>query len=327
MLYAERNAADIDLTRRHLSRVAPHIELTVVGDAGAALACLPEGKDVESDFDVVLLDYRLPGLDALDVVKILRTTRGLDIPIVMVTGQGTETVAAQAIHLGVDDYIVKHASYVHELPATIEKVHRQSQLAREQSNLRATTERLSQVLATSPVVLYTLCLGAQHAACTWVSRNVESLIGYPPEVALEAGWWQAHLHPDDRDHAMAAMATLQQAESLAHEYRFIDGKGVFAGFTTNCGVWPPTRTGPSNSSVRGMTSPRPSFAEQLRETRVAVLDGVMSTRPSMRFCMMSPSGSNGSGPICGFRSCCSILAADDCTLRRRQAFPPSSTRR
>ena len=45
------------------------------------------------------------------------------------------------------------------------EVHRQSQLAREQSNLRATTERLSQVLATSPVVLYTLCLGAQHAAC------------------------------------------------------------------------------------------------------------------------------------------------------------------
>ena len=279
VLYAERNAADIDLTRRHLSRVAPHIELTVVGDAGAALACLPEDKAVESDFDVVLLDYRLPGLDALDVVKILRTTRGLDIPIVMVTGQGTETVAAQAIHLGVDDYIVKHASYVYELPATIEKVHRQSQLAREQSNLRATTERLSQVLATSPVVLYTLCLGAQHAACTWVSRNVESLIGYPPEVALEAGWWQAHLHPDDRDHAMAAMATLQQAESLAHEYRFIDGKGRVRWIHDQLRrvASDEDRSEQFIGAWHDVTAAK--LAEQLRETRVAVLDGVMSTRP------------------------------------------------
>ena len=215
----------------------------------------------------------------------------------------------------------------YELPATIEKVHRQSQLAREQSNLRATTERLSQVLATSPVVLYTLCLGAQHAACTWVSRNVESLIGYPPEVALEAGWWQAHLHPDDRDHAMAAMATLQQAESLAHEYRFIDGKGRVRWIHDQLRrvASDEDRSEQFIGAWHDVTAAK--LAEQLRETRVAVLDGVMSTRPSMRFCMMSPSGSNGSGPICGFRSCCSILAADDCTLRRRQAFPPSSTRR
>ena len=86
---------------------------------------------------------------------------------------------------------------------------------------------------------------------------------------------------------MAAMATLQQAESLAHEYRFIDGKGRVRWIHDQCGVWPPTRTGPSNSSVRGDVTAA-KLAEQLRETRVAVLDGVMSTRPSMRFCMMSP---------------------------------------
>ena len=52
----------------------------------------------------------------------LRTGRGLDIPIVIVTGQGSETVSAQAIHLGVDDYVVKHADYLHELPATLENM-------------------------------------------------------------------------------------------------------------------------------------------------------------------------------------------------------------
>ena len=109
-----------------------------------------------ADFDVVVLDYRLPGLDALEVVKVLRTERGLDIPIVIVTGQGSETVSAQAIHLGVDDYIVKHADYLHELPATLENVRHQVELTRERYHLRETSERLEHALAISPVVLYTL---------------------------------------------------------------------------------------------------------------------------------------------------------------------------
>jgi signal transduction histidine kinase len=135
VLYAEHAAADIDLTRRHLARYAPHMRLRAVNSALEALNLLPVGPDHAADFDVVLFDYRLPGLDALEATKVLRQDRGLDIPIVLVTGQGNEEVASQALHLGVDSFITKHEGYLHELAPTLEKVQSQRELERYQRQL------------------------------------------------------------------------------------------------------------------------------------------------------------------------------------------------
>jgi hypothetical protein len=52
-------------------------------------AC-PGTRAVPAEFDLVLLDYALPGLDALEALKVLRGERGLDIPLVIVSGQGSE---------------------------------------------------------------------------------------------------------------------------------------------------------------------------------------------------------------------------------------------
>jgi DNA-binding response OmpR family regulator len=180
VLYAEHNAADVDLTLRHLARHAPHIRMTVVPDATRALAELPNDKQTAAAYDVVLLDYRLPGIDALEAVKTLRLERGLDLPIVIVSGQGSEEVAAQAIHLGVDDYLSKHPGYLHELPATLEKVRHQTELLRERGNLRETTRRLDYVLAASPVILYTLRLAGATVTPTGSAATSPGCSALPP---------------------------------------------------------------------------------------------------------------------------------------------------
>lgn len=279
VLYAEHHAADIDLTQRYLARYAPHVQLAVVGDASQVLARLPVDDTAPSDFDVVLLDYRLPGLDALDVVKVLRAERGLDIPIVIVTGQGSESVSAQAIHLGVDDYLVKHTGYLHELPATLEKVLNQVRLTRERIQLRETTECLEHVLATSPVVLYTMQLDQGETTPNWVSSNIQRLLGYSETQALQVGWWSEHLHPDDREAALAHLSTLSDTDRVSHDYRFYDGQGQlrwihdelrFARLNEG-------RRGEAIGAWHDITESR--LGEQIRETRIAVLDGLASNRP------------------------------------------------
>ncbi len=78
-------------------------------------------------YDLVLLDYLLSnenGLDALDRFA----TRGIPVPVVMITGQGDERVAAQAIQRGAVDYIVKTPDYLLTLPAVIRKSVRAYQL-------------------------------------------------------------------------------------------------------------------------------------------------------------------------------------------------------
>ncbi len=225
VLYAEHHQADIDLTRRHLIRYAPHIRLAVVPDASTVLERLPSAPDEACSYDLVLLDYRLPGMDALELVKVLRADRGLQIPIVMVSGQGGEEIAARALHLGADDYLTKHATYLRELPSTLERAYRQAELVREQRSLAEATDRLKLMMSASPVVLYSRGLGAPTPSIDWVSGNTPRLLGFSEAQVKLPGWWPERLHADDRERVLGEVEQLGAVGSLSLEYRFVDGWG------------------------------------------------------------------------------------------------------
>lgn len=132
VLYAEHNAEDADLTRRHFVRHAHHIELDVVAGAVSVLRRL-EATGV-GGYQLLLLDYRLAGMDALELVKTLRQN-GVSLPIVLVTGHGSEAVAAAALRLGVSDYLIKDAAYLDKLPAVLERAYIHAELGRERARL------------------------------------------------------------------------------------------------------------------------------------------------------------------------------------------------
>lgn len=118
VLLVEASPDDIDLTRRHFERCAPHIGLVVQSDGPAALSWLAEpGHHV----DVALLDLRLPGMSGLELLELLQAH--YTFPCVLITGRGDEAVAAQAMSLGATDYIIKEHGYVAALPRVIEYAH------------------------------------------------------------------------------------------------------------------------------------------------------------------------------------------------------------
>lgn len=57
------------------------------------------------DFDVVLLDMRLPDMDGLDVCRAVRTRSS--VPIIIVSARGEEVDKVLGLELGADDYLVK----------------------------------------------------------------------------------------------------------------------------------------------------------------------------------------------------------------------------
>lgn len=59
-------------------------------------------------FDAILLDYLLPDLDGLEFFNQLKV-KFLDIPVLMLTGTGNESVAIEALKSGVRDYLIKGA--------------------------------------------------------------------------------------------------------------------------------------------------------------------------------------------------------------------------
>jgi two-component system response regulator HydG len=60
----------------------------------------------DSSFDLILLDLRMPGLDGIGIVEVLRTW-GDDTPILMISGFGTVETAVNALHNGADDFLTK----------------------------------------------------------------------------------------------------------------------------------------------------------------------------------------------------------------------------
>jgi CheY-like chemotaxis protein len=81
-----------------------------------------EKKLNESRYDLVLLDYKLPfGMDGLRFLEKTEESRA-DTPLIMITGEGNEEVAAKAFRLGITDYLVKRKNLLSTLQTKIEEI-------------------------------------------------------------------------------------------------------------------------------------------------------------------------------------------------------------
>lgn len=57
------------------------------------------------EVDLILLDLMLPGIDGLELCRLIR--KGRDIPIIMLTARGEDVDKIVGLELGADDYITK----------------------------------------------------------------------------------------------------------------------------------------------------------------------------------------------------------------------------
>lgn len=136
VLYVEHIQADIDLTFLYLGKFAPQIKIHTCQKGDLALNLLPKNNSLESKYDLLLLDFKLPGLNALEIIKIVRQERKLFIPIVVVTGQGNESIAIEALKIGADDYVVKSDNYLLKLPSILISSYKKRELERQQYLLK-----------------------------------------------------------------------------------------------------------------------------------------------------------------------------------------------
>jgi signal transduction histidine kinase len=103
ILIIDDSADDRDLYRRCLTKGSGEVTYAIQeaedGEQGIQMA-------QELQPDCILLDYSLPGRDGIEVLKRIRTKDAF-VPIVILTGQGNETIAVAAMKEGAQDYITK----------------------------------------------------------------------------------------------------------------------------------------------------------------------------------------------------------------------------
>ena len=74
------------------------------------------------EYDVIVLDLRLPGMNGVEVLRTLRD-RGIDTPVLVLTAQDAVDSKVQALRTGADDYVTKPFSF-EELLARVEALGR-----------------------------------------------------------------------------------------------------------------------------------------------------------------------------------------------------------
>lgn len=117
------------------------------------------GKEATKDkeYDCIFLDYNLPGGTGLELLKEIRKS-GNESPIIIVTSQGDEKIAVEAMKNGANDYIPKNflsgegiAQSVRYMVSIKENKSRHREL---ELQLSAAQNQLKAVVANSPIILF-----------------------------------------------------------------------------------------------------------------------------------------------------------------------------
>lgn len=160
ILHIEDDVIDQVGLARAFKKVCPDYECKAVASLAAARSLL-----AHEHFDVIIADYFLEDGCALDLGDDIG-----DLPLIMVTGFGNESIAMNALRQGAVDYIIKdtNRTYLNALPNAVDTAIQRQRTTQQHKLLSQTVENASDVM---------LITDADYNI-VFVNRAFEQLYGY-----------------------------------------------------------------------------------------------------------------------------------------------------
>jgi PAS domain S-box-containing protein len=202
VLIVEDSPNDTELMLRELRRGGYDVEWQRVETPEAFAASLTP------ELDLILCDYVMPRFDAPRALSLLHE-RGLDIPLLIVSGTIGEDLAVAAMRSGATDYLLKDRLARLAPAARLALEKRQLRLAnaeaaeslqKSEARFRALIENSSDAVSTADAA----------ARITYTSPAVTRVLGFAP-AELEGRSAFELFHPEDSDRAQATLTRLLAA--------------------------------------------------------------------------------------------------------------------
>lgn len=189
ILLLEDTPADAQLVERQLRRAGLTFVCRVADSRESLAAALSEFVP-----DLVLADYRLPDMTALDAIDLLRHAAPT-VPLIVVTGSLSEEIAADCIKAGATDYVLK--DNLERLPSAVARAlelkRAREQSSRAQEELREREQRFRALVERS---YDAVALLDPRAIVQYASQSTERVLGYLRDEIVGCSMFDL-VHPDE----------------------------------------------------------------------------------------------------------------------------------
>ena len=170
-------------------------------------------------FDLVILDHKLPGLSGLNVLQWMHEQK-LQTPVIMLTGAGSETLAAEAMKLGAYDYLRKEEFDRRHFPITAYGVYErflfreQSQGNRNQGLSKRVARNLSSLDSLhQSISSLTLNVNSSVTAIALVIEDCQEALGRLPK-SEERSQMESHFDDLRQEYSTVSKVTKSLAELM-----------------------------------------------------------------------------------------------------------------
>src|SRR5436190_9271886 len=144
ILIADDEAPIVDLLTDLLS--SEGYDVAGVGSGTAVL----EQLQGEHGFGLLLMDLQMPGVNGLDLIEQLRKD-SIDIPVILITGHGTSSIAIRAMQIGAYDYLNKPFD-LDEVVVVVKRLFEHQELASRVRTLEQRAELRERMIGQSPAM-------------------------------------------------------------------------------------------------------------------------------------------------------------------------------
>ena len=106
-------------------------------------------------------------------------------------------------------------------------LHDITEYKKAEKELTGAKEYLIHLFNVIPILVYTL--DPKTFALTWVSPNITRILGYSAEEILQPNrrWWEAHIHPEDKDKVPLSKSEIRKKGHLTYKYRLQKKNGNY----------------------------------------------------------------------------------------------------